>query len=217
MRARFRRPATARAAGARGPWARYVPAGALALTLCAVSLGGCTLWQPAAGPQDAADAPVPATANAASLVDYAYWVYSLPAAQLDHPYYRVLAENSPIRPVRLAVMLSHPDAPFHDVELAKQLLDNYLQRPPSDTRCCRKFAAFLRATLDPRTSYERAHEKLSNLREEYGTLAQQVAELKARVAQERSKRTKLEAQIEALKAIEVNLNAAERPALGTVQ
>lgn len=191
-------------------------AAVLVLAACVYSASGC-----AGAPSGASHGPdldaLPETRDAASLVAYAHWVHTLSPEALDHLYYRLLAENSSARPIRLAVVLSHPEASFHDAELARQLLDGYLSRPDAETRCCRGFAAFLRGTLDAHDSHERTRARLVRLREAHEALEREAAALKASAAEERAHRMRLERQIEALKAIEMNLNAAERRTHGIAQ
>ncbi|NIR30088.1 MAG: hypothetical protein GWN84_12395 [Gammaproteobacteria bacterium] len=189
---------------------------ALALAVGVWWLSGCAGW-PSEEPQGPPVGATPETHDAASLVAYAHWVHTLSPKALDHLYYRLLAENSPTRPIRLAVALSHPEAPFRDVELARQLLDGYLRRPHLETRCCREFAAFLRSTLDAHDSHERTRERLARLREAHAALEREATALRASAEEERAHRIRLERQIEALKAIEMDLNAAERRAQSVVR
>lgn len=182
---------------------------ALALAACVYGLAGCS-GLPSAESAGRAAGSAAEPRDPASLVAYAHWVHTLSPEALGHLYYRLLAEDSPTRPIRLAVVLSHPEAPFQDVELARRLLDDYLGRPPGETGCCREFAAFLRGTLDGRDSREQSQARLGRLREAHEALRREAAALRASAEEERARRLRLERQIEALKAIEMNLNAMER-------
>ncbi|NIR31872.1 MAG: hypothetical protein GWN84_21665 [Gammaproteobacteria bacterium] len=145
------------------------------------------------------------------MVRYAAEVQGLSPRGLEREYERLAGGEGETHAIRMALLLSHPEAPFRDPHRAERLLEDYLERPGSDTSCCREFAAFVRdSLLEQRHTRAQMSNTLVALRQERKALEQEVQHLRSAVAEERAKRSKLESQIEALKAIEKSLDKVQR-------
>lgn len=209
-----RRMSAATLAITASPWPARLAACARGLCLALLALGvlngcqGLPLWQ---GAEREAAAQPPETNDLDSVVHYAARIQNLSPRALEREYERLADEEGATHAIRMALLLSHPEAPFQDAERARRLLAEYLQRPRSQTSCCREFAAFLGDSLvEQRHSQARVSDTLVALRRERKALQQEVQQLRSAVAEERAKRTKLESQIEALKAIEKSLDKVDR-------
>jgi hypothetical protein len=187
----------------------------LLLRLCFLSamvLGGCqrlSVWD--IEPQGSGDGGLRAT------VSYAAAVQGMRARELERQYYRLTRVGLSAHPIRAALLLSQPDAPFRDLTRARHFLDVYLKHNDSKGACCRDFAVFLHAaTMQQAALREEAEKTRSTLETKLAAAVQkrdalqsELERLRAALDQERSKRQKLESQIDALKTIEKNLNKVE--------
>lgn len=136
--------------------------------------------------------PWPGTPDVRGLVRYANALHQLSPEALaaEHRRARSAAANDDtgLQQIRLALLLSQPAAPFRDEPRAQGLLSRYLEASGGDDDY-RDFATFVLGVLEQRRQRRAEYERLQEA-----------------LARERAERAELGEKIEALKAIEKNLN-----------
>ncbi len=143
---------------------------------CAVLLTGCAGWQPVRG------------CDAGSILSAADRVWSATAKESDAAYLAAKAafqqSGSACDRLRLAVLLSHPDAKTRrDDAQALRLAQGYLEPPGSRPADLTGLARYLEATIEARQELEarnrNTNKKLSDERSRAEELGRKLDELRA--------------------------------------
>lgn len=198
-------------------------ASALLSALAAVSLlVGCETGEVAVRPAE----PVPpeSARNApdlAELLRYGNTVRELDSRQLEEEYRDLVLSNTAVLPsediIKLSLLLSAPNAPFHDIDQATRFLRDVIQRDPFHEPEYVDLAKLLYNLLSERVYAASEDETLARLlteaRDRNEQLAEELAAVKAELDAERERRETLQGQLDALKKLEeqLSLDGLERP------
>lgn len=129
----------------------------------------------------------------ADLLAYAVELRRMSPEQLASEFHGAQAsytrEPDGVNRLRLVVLLTLPDAPFHDDDRAIGMLDAYLDNPGGDPAALQNFAALLRSTARRRVDDARS------------------------LAAERSRSDLLRKKIDELKSIEKSINDRGKPSV----
>jgi len=116
--------------------------------------------------------------------------------------------------VRLALLLSYPDASFYDVGRARRFLEGAIAQPGGASDSV-ELAQLLDTLLGERNGVAGEAAALADLfaqeRDRNRRLRVELDEARAALDAERQLRTTLQGQLDALKALEERLNADDRP------
>jgi hypothetical protein len=158
----------------------------LVASLIAVMLGACqTLQTKTTRPSTGATAPEPqARDDLPGLMGFTAWARRQPSARLEaiRPGMEKLARDSgsPVYRIRLAILLSLPDAPFRDDKRARALLNQIVAYDDPAHSDLVAYARLLRWNLDDRASARETCElDLKNERTQRQNLQHKLNELKA--------------------------------------
>jgi hypothetical protein len=153
----------------------------------------------------------------ADLIQFGNAVRGYEGETLESQYVRNVsaqaADPSAENALRLALLLSYPEAPFYDVARAKEFLNDAIGL--SETRSSVELALLLSSFLDERNGVAGDAAVLADLfsqeRERSYRLGLDLDEARAALEAERQLRIALQGQLDALKALEERLNADDRP------
>jgi len=112
--------------------------------------------------------------------------------------------------IRLALLLSAPNTPYHDVDQARRVLRDVVERVPAQNDESVALATLLLHLLSERVYAEAQDEALANrlseARDRNEELTEELASVRAALAEERERRQTLERQLDALKRLEEQLS-----------
>jgi hypothetical protein len=180
---------------------------------------GCEMMQ-MAGLPPAGPAAVAGSENNAAVTDlvvYGNTVRRLDGRQLEQQYERLVLEND-VEPtseasIRLALLLSAPNAPFADMDQATRFLRDVMYRESSAEPANAALAQLLYNIFSERIYAESDDEPLQALldqsRERNDELSSELQRMRAALDQERKRSATLEGQLSALKELEVQLSQEE--------
>ena len=137
--------------------------------------------------------------------------------QLEQRYRDLLAEisgaNQPVSRIRLALLLSHPGAPFHDYDRATSLLESLVLDASPDEAATADFGRLVYSLLKERSCVDTENSPLAEMliaeRERSRSLDEDLAEARASLAAERAYRQTLQGQLDALKSLEEQISLGE--------
>jgi hypothetical protein len=185
----------------------------LAVAIGCFAIAAC---QPGAliGPQRSSAA----SAELASLARYGNRVRQSSAVELEREYRELLTQmttsSAPGTRLRLALLLSVPDAEFHDRDEALRMLTDLVAAPEGEPRATQDFAELLYSLLNERTCVTAPDRPLAELliaeRERNRRLGTELDATRATLAAERAHRETLQGQLDALKSLEERLLDGER-------
>ena len=175
---------------------------------------------------DAVVEPPPAAAEAerpdelAELVRFGNHVREVDARQLAE-HYRSLAFGDAFwsndAAIRLSLLLSAPNSPYHDLDQATRFLRDVIERDADSPSTHKEFAVLLHHLLNERVYAASQDETLANLlgeaRDENERLSKEIEQLRAELDAERKRRMTLEQQLDALRKLEeqLSLESVGRP------
>ncbi|HEX6993941.1 MAG TPA: hypothetical protein VF339_07315 [Gammaproteobacteria bacterium] len=112
--------------------------------------------------------------------------------------------------IRLALLLSAPNSPYHDVDQARRVLRDVVERAPARDDENAALATLLLHLLSERVYAEAQDEALANrlseARDRNEQLTEELASVRAALDEERERRRALERQLDALKRLEEQLS-----------
>ena len=200
----------------RAPNARRRASGlGAAVTALAVLLAACETNRFPSEPPD--PAPAEPSAELADLARFGNTVRRLDGRQLEREYRSLVLQNgsapSSDTAIRLALLLSAPNAPFTNIDQATRFLRDVMYRETGDPPAHTEFAQLLYNLLSERIYSESDDEPLQALldqaRERNDELSGQLAGLRSELAAERRRADTLEGQLNALKELEEQLSQDE--------
>jgi hypothetical protein len=180
----------------------------------AVAIGGCQTSQVSVPPPDTVSIPQTTSSALAELTRFGNAVRELDSRQLEQQYRELALRNdaflSSDAVIKLSLLLSAPNAPFHDIDQATRFLRDVMHRgltaPPEHT----DFAELLYNLLSERVYTESDDEAmqvlLTQARDTNEQLSQELAEARAALATERERTETLQGQPNALKELEEQLS-----------
>ncbi|MBN1238619.1 MAG: hypothetical protein JXB36_08950 [Gammaproteobacteria bacterium] len=162
-------------------------------------------------------APVAQAGELADLAKFGNTVRRLDERQLEREYRQLALQNdsapSSDAAIRLALLLSAPNAPFNDIDQATRFLRDVMYRETGDPQSHSEFAQLLYNLLSERIYSESDDEPLQSLldqaRERNDELTAQVMRLRNQLDAERDRAETLEGQLNALKELEEQLSQDE--------
>ena len=156
--------------------------------------------------------------DSADLIEFGNALRDYSDEMLERQYVRSVsaqaADPSADNAIRLALLLSYPEASFYDVARAREFLDGALSQSDG-SRGSVELAQLLDSLLGERNGVVGDATALADLfaqeRERSYRLGLDLAETRATLEAERQLRITLQGQLDALKALEERLNADDRP------
>jgi hypothetical protein len=151
------------------------------------------------------------------LVSYGSAVRALSEPDLEAEYRTLLSRQS-ANPtdetsLRLALLMSNPGAPFHDLDRALQILNDIVLRQDQDGSNG-ELARLMHHLLGERTCVAPADAPLAEVilaeRDRNSQLSEELDETQTALDTERQLRQTLQGQLDALKALEERLNETQR-------
>lgn len=164
--------------------------------------------------------PAEQAADSAGLADLARFgntVRRLDGRQLEQQYRQLLLQNdsapSSDAAIRLALVLSAPNAPFADIDQATRFLREVMYREGAAQPAHADFAQLLYNLFSERIYAESDDEPLQALldqaRERNDELSGELARVRTALAEERERTETLQGQLNALKELEEQLSQEE--------
>jgi hypothetical protein len=152
--------------------------------------------------------------DASDLIRYGNEVRSLDAGALEEEYRRLVTQYDAAptidEAVRLSLLLSNPNAAFYDANRAMRLLSDETRASAGDTPGNEEFARFVRHLLGERACVATEDAALADMlveqRARNRSLDQELARVQEALLAERQHRETLQAQLNALRALEEQLN-----------
>lgn len=154
------------------------------------------------------------------LVRYGNRVRALDSRELAEQY-RSLAFGdafwSDDAAIRLSLLLSAPNSPYHDIDQATRFLRDVIERDPAGRSDRAHFAMLLHHLLNERVYATAEDEALAGLladaRDRAESLEEELEAVKSELDTERARRKTLEEQLDALRRLEeqLSLDAVGRP------
>jgi len=182
----------------------------LALGLLAA---GCRSNQPALEETARAAIATPDGTAVLELVRYGNRVRAGIGTDLSGEYQRLAfgeARWSDEAAIRLALLLSAPNTPYHDVDQATRILRDVVDRVPLRDNENTALATLLLNLLSERVYAQSEDEALANrlteARDRTEQLTEELAAVRAELDEERQRRQSLEEQLDALKRLEEQLS-----------
>jgi chromosome segregation ATPase len=181
-------------------------------------MAGCETGRLAGLPPEPPPAPPAAQAgDLAGLARFGNTVRRLDARQLEQQYRQLELENDSVptadAAIRLALLLSAPNAPFNDIDQATRFLRDVMYRENTSQPALRDFAQLLYNLFSERIYSESDDEPLQALldqaRERNDELSDELARARAALAEQRERAKTLEGQLNALKELEEQLSPDE--------
>jgi hypothetical protein len=188
------------------------------LAATALLVAGCETGRLARLPPE--PVPLPPAAQAGDLADLARFgntVRRLDARQLEQEYRQLVLQNDSAptsdAAIRLALLLSAPNAPFNDIDQATRFLRDVMYRESLTQPAHTQFAQLLYNLFSERIYSESDDEPLQALldqaRERNDELSGELARVRTALAEERRRSQTLEGQLNALKELEEQLSNEE--------
>ena len=155
----------------------------------------------------------PDASNLLDLVRFGNRVRAALGADLSEEYQRLAYDDerwSDESAIRLALLLSAPNTPYHDVDQAARVLREVVERAPPRDNANTALATLLLHLLSERvyaaSEDEALANRLSEARDRNEQLSEELASVRAALDEERERRQALEAQLDALKRLEEQLS-----------
>jgi hypothetical protein len=150
----------------------------------------------------------------AQLIDYGLSVRALGPAELQEAYARLSAENeaqpSDVTSIKLSLLLSDPAASFYDPQRAIRLLDATTRHLEAASDPLAPFPRLLDRLLHERRGVVRQNDALTAAlaaeRSRTRALSASLAKARSDLASERAHSKTLQSQLDALKALEQQIN-----------
>lgn len=169
--------------------------------------------------------PPPETASTArelaELLRYGNTVRELDSRQLEEEYQDLALRNTAVLSseavIKLSLLLSAPNAPFHDIDQATRFLRDMIERDrfrePEHTDLARLLYNLMSERVYAASEDETLAMLLTEARDRNEALSDELAEVRAELASERERRQTLQGQLDALKELEeqLSLDGVERP------
>jgi hypothetical protein len=174
---------------------------------------GCQTNEPAPRVIEQTPVAAPDGGNLLNIIRYGNRVRAALDSDLSREYERLAlgdASWSDESAIRLALLLSAPNTPFHDVDQATRLLRDVVERVPPEDNATTALATLLLHLLSERvysaSEDESLASRLSEARDRNEQLAEELAAVRAALDEERERRRTLEEQLDALKRLEEQLS-----------
>lgn len=181
--------------------------------LAAFVAAGCQSNEVTPTEVEPVQSPAPSAGNLLDLVRYGNRVRAAFGADLSEEYRRLAfsgPRESDEAAIRLALLLSAPNTPFHDVDQAARVLREVVERAPLRDDEHTALATLLLHLLSERvyaaSEDEALANRLSEARDRNEQLSEELASVRAALEEERERRQALEAQLDALKRLEEQLS-----------
>src|SRR5690606_12670996 len=189
------------------------PANAVLLLALGLLTSGCQSNQPAAEGTERTAIAAPNASRLLELVRYGNRVRAGIDTDLSGEYRRLSfgdARWSDDAAIRLALLLSAPNTPYHDVDQAARILRDVVDRVPLRDNENTALATLLLHLLSERvyaaSEDEGLANRLSEARDRTEQLTEELAAVRAELDEERERRQSLEEQLDALKRLEEQLS-----------